>query len=215
MKTLRYITLLTAFFAFVAMQAEDVENEFQSRTNLEMSYKVADKLKVSFSPELRWDDSFSIDEYHLDLGVEYKLLDYLSVQAQYNFIANLRETKDTEYFGRYNLSAIVSEKFGRFTPSFRLLYSNYADDDDNDKSSYLKYKAGLKYNIKDCKITPYAAMQFYHDLDEQEIRKIRYSAGASYKLNKKNYIKLGYKMDYFMTKSLNRHIVEVGYKYKF
>ena len=44
---------------------------------------------------------------------------------------------------------------------------------------------------------------------------MRYAIGASYKFNKKSSIGLSYMLDYYMTDYRNKHIIKVGYKYKF
>lgn len=58
-------------------------------------------------------------------------------------------------------------------------------------------------------------MQLYQNLDESELYKIRYAVGTSYKINKSNYIKLGYNLDYHYTDYLNKHIFSLSYKVKF
>lgn len=207
--------VLLAFLTIVSiLSAQDVENELQSRIGAELNYELGEQLDLSFSPEFRLDEDYALDEYHMNLQLEYKVFDMLSVGAKYGVIGNIKKNSDTEYLGRYSLNAVVDHKLGRFTPSFRLMYSNYADDEEDDKQ-YLRYRAGVKYNIKSCKITPYALTELFHNVSNSELHKMRYSFGASYKLMKNNSIKLGYKLDYFYQDNLNKHIVELSYKYKF
>lgn len=165
-------------------------------------------------PQLRFDKDFSLDKYLFETGAEYKALKFLELGASYSFIANPRETKDTEYFNRYALSATVEKEYGRFEPSFRLKYSNYADDDVSDKN-FIRYKAALKYNIPDCKISPNVGAELFQQFDEGDLYKMRYSAGLDYKLFKKNYIGVSYKFDYYNKEYTNKHIFSLGYKIKF
>lgn len=194
--------------------AQDVENELQLRTKLDLSFKPIKKVKFTISPELRFDENFSPDKYLFEAGVEYKAFKFLELGATYRFVANTRETKDTEYFNRYALSATAKKEFGRFEPAFRLKYSNYADDDVSDKN-FMRYKASLKYDIADCKITPFVAAELFQDFDSGDLYKMRYSAGLDYKLFKKNYIGVSYKLDYYNKDYLNKHIISLGYKIKF
>ncbi len=204
------LLLTTGFGTF----AQEVDNELQMRTKMDVSFKPLKKVKITLSPELRFEDSFSLDKYLLEGELEYKILSILDVGASYGFVGNLRKEKDTEYFNRYAFYATAAEKFKRFEPSFRLMYSNYADDDADDKK-FLRYKAGLKYDIRNCKITPWAAAQFFQSLDEGGLQKIRYALGANYKLSQKNTLGLNYKLDYYRTEYRNRHIISLNYKIKF
>lgn len=194
--------------------AQEIENDFQTRTELELTYKPVKKLKLSFSPQLRFDENFSLDKYLFEGGAEYKAFKFLELGATYRFVVNPRDTKDTEYLNRLAFSATVKKKFGDFEPAFRLRYSNYADDDVSDKS-FIRYKASLKYDIPDCKITPFVAAELFQQTDGGDLYKMRYSTGLDYKLFKKNYIGVSYKFDYYNTDYLNKHIISLGYKIKF
>ncbi|WP_347840806.1 DUF2490 domain-containing protein [uncultured Draconibacterium sp.] len=194
--------------------AQEVENEFQTRTKLDLNFKPLKKVKFTISPELRFDDSFSLDKYLLEGELEYKASKLFTLGATYGLIGNVRDEKDTEYMGRYGFSATAEKKFGRFEPSFRLMYSNYADDDIDDKQ-FLRYKAKVKYDVPNFKINPYMAVQLFQDLNEGELYKTRYSVGADYKLFKKNYLGVSYEFDYYNSDYLNKHIINIGYKIKF
>jgi isopentenyldiphosphate isomerase len=200
----------------VILQAQDVVNDFQYRTSFNAQFKPIKKLKIYISPELRFDEDFSLDKYYLEAGAAYKLSSAFSVGANYRFIINPREEKETEYYSRYNLFATLKQKFGDFTPAIRLSYSNFADaDEDNELSNYLRYKASLEYNIPKNKITPVVGIEAFHHLSDKEISKVRYTAGADYKLFKNNYIGFRYKLDYYRTSYKNKHIFGLEYKIKF
>ncbi len=218
MKTLRINKIGVIAFVFMlfagTIQAQEVTNEFQTRTELELVYKPVKKLKLTFMPQLRFDENFSLDKYLFEGEAEYKLTKFLDVAATYRFVVNPRDTKDTEYFNRYGFSATAGKKFGNFEPAFRLRYSNYADDDVSDKS-FMRYKASLKYDIPKCKLTPFVAAELFQQTDGGDLYKMRYSTGLDYKLFKKNFIGVSYKFDYYNTDYLNKHIISLGYKIKF
>lgn len=194
--------------------AQEISNEVQTRTELELAIKATKKLKLTISPQLRFDENFSLAKYHFEGGAQYKVHKLLSVGGKYRFIVNPRETKDTEYFNRYSFNATVKKDFDRFKPSFRLRYSNFADDEMSDEN-FLRYKTSLKYDISKSKITPYIAAEAFQQLSANNLYKMRYSAGADYKLFKNNFLGLNYKLDYYTQEYRNRHIVSVGYKLKF
>ncbi|WP_319481364.1 DUF2490 domain-containing protein [uncultured Draconibacterium sp.] len=216
MKT-RLILTIVFVISILATQrtfAQETENEFQTRTKLDMSFKPVKKVKFTITPELRFEDDFSLDKYLLEGILEYKASKLFTLGASYGLVGNVRDEKDTEYFSRYAFSATAQKEFGRFESSLRLMYSNYADDDVDDKN-FLRYRAKVKYDIPDCKITPFVAVQLFQDLDNGGLHKTRYSVGADYKLFKKNYIGIDYKFDYYNTEYLNKHIISLGYKIKF
>lgn len=218
MKTTRYIKKLSIAMLGIllltpALLAQETENEFQARTAFDASFKLAKRLKWDIAPELRFEDQFKLDRAQLESELEYKAFDFLSVGARYQFIINYRDKKDTEYLNRYMLSATFNHDFDRWEPSFRLSYTDYTDD--NDASSFLRYKGALAYNIKDCKLTPEVAIQGYHDLTNSDWYKVRYEVGFKYKLCKRNSIGIYYKLDYYLNELRNRHILDIGYKLKF
>ena len=211
-KYTHYLILLLLIFASSA-QAQEVENEFQTRTSFTAKTKLFKNFKLSVSPELRFDENLSLDKYLLETKASYKLFDYFSLGAGYRFYANKRETKSTEYYNRYSLSAKYERSFYRFDPSVKVTYTNFSDDDSD--SNLLRYKAELKYNIKKSKFSPFAGVEAFQETDGGDLNKIRYFLGADYKICKKNYIEASYKFDYFQNEYKNKHIVSIGYKLKF
>lgn len=216
MKKRLLTALLFAAFLIVASgsYAQEVVNAFQTRTLFDLSFKPFEKVKFTLSPELRFDDDFSLDKYLLEGEAEYKFPKLFSVAARYGFVGNLRNEKATEYFGRYAFSAQLEKEFNRFEPSLKIMYSNYADDNVTDEN-FLRYKAKVKYDIPNFKVNPFVSIQLFQDLNQGGLYKTRYAVGADYKLFKKNYLGASYKFDYYNKKYLNRHIFSIGYKIKF
>ncbi len=214
----KYVSVITLLALMLLVcnyaKAEDVDNEFQTRTSLKLSFKPLKKVKFNLSPELRFDDSFTLDKSLIEGEIEYKMFKFLNIGAAYRYIANQRENKDTEYFSRFSYSATAQKEFNRFETSFRLCYSDYADDDDDDSMDLMRYKLGAEYNIPKCKITPSLSTELFQDITGSSVYKMRYTVGADFKLFKKNYIGLSYKLDYYMQEYTNKHILDIGYKIK-
>ena len=208
-----YCLIILLLVTSTVLKAQDVENDFQTRTSATFSYKPVKNIKLYLTPELRFDNNFSLDEYLIESEVAYKPINFLSLGASYRFIGNTRESKDTEYLHRYALSATLEKEFNRFEPAFRICYSNYADDESD--SEFMRYKASVKYDIPKSKITPFVGAEAFQQLTDSELYKMRYTVGMNYKLFKKNYLGLSYKLDYYLNEYKNRHILSVGYKIKF
>lgn len=194
--------------------AQEIENNFKIRTATELSFEPFKNVKLNFIPELRFEDAFSLDKYLLEGEAVYKPVKFLSLAASYRFVADLKETKDTEYFNRFAFSATAKKEFKNFESAFRLRYTNDSDDE-NSNEDFFRYKASLKYDIPKSKITPFLAIEAFQRLSDGDLYKMRYSAGVDYKLFKKNYIGLSYKLDYYQKEYKNNHILSVGYKIKF
>lgn len=207
--------IILSFAGFVS-QGQEVVNELQLRSSVEMDYKVFKGFHLSFSPEVRFDKNMSLENYHFQLEADYKLNKIWSIGARYRFVVNPRDAKETEYLSRYGLNLKIKKEFRRFNTGFRLSYTNDADEDySEDRSHYLRYKASVKYNIKKCKLTPKMGLEAFQELSGDGFYKMRYIAGADYKLFKKNYLGVTYKFDYYRTAYLNKHIIELNYKIKF
>ncbi|PLW96943.1 MAG: hypothetical protein C0593_09880 [Marinilabiliales bacterium] len=208
------MAILTISGGALAQDEVVVNNEMQQRIEFKASFKPIKNLKLSLNPELRFDESFSLDKYHIEGMAEYKVLDFMSVSAAYRFIVNPRDGKTTEYFNRYALGLEFQHKIERFKPNLLIRYTNYADDEISDKQ-FIRYKASVDYNIRKCKITPFAEAEAFQDLTTNSLYKMRYALGADYKIMKNNYVGVAYKLDYYLQEYTNKHIFNVSYKIKF
>lgn len=216
LQILKPIASLILIFLLTGMQlsAQDIENNFKIRTEAELSFEPIKNLKLNFIPELRFDDSFSLDKYLLEGEAVYKPVKFLSLAASYRFVGDLQENNVTEYYNRFAFSATAKKEFKRFETALRLRYTNDADDEIS-YGDFLRYKTTLKYDIPKSKLTPFLAVEAFQRLSDGDLYKMRYSAGVDYKLFKKNYIGLSYKLDYYQKEYKNNHILSVGYKIKF
>jgi hypothetical protein len=172
------ICVMILFTPHMGVLAQEVLNEQETWTEFSIGTKITDRLKIRLTPEVRFHDGFSVDKYLIEAGMRYEVLDFLKLGTRYRFIINNRESKDTEYLHRYAFEASFAKKIKRFEPEFRLMYTNYADDDLDE--NYLRYKAAVQYDIPKCKVTPEISAQVFHKLSHGEFSKIRYGAGIQY-----------------------------------
>lgn len=210
----RFKTIAVLVLLSITSFAQDTENEGQFRTALELNYKIAEGLKLEFTPQIRFDEDFTVNKYLLEGGLSYKTFGFLYWGANYRLTIKPQEYLESEKYSKYGFSVTAKESYGDFTPSFRINYSNYADDDITDKE-FLRYKAKVAYNVPNCKITPFVALEAFQEMEDKTLYKMRYSTGFAYKIKKNNYIKLNYKLDYYKQEYLNKHIITIAYKYNF
>ncbi len=215
-KYIKIYSLLLFVFSLITTvnYAQEVDNEYQTRTAFELSFKPVKKLKLSLSPEFRFDENYSLDKSLIEGEASYKIFKRITFSGAYRFIANQRKTKNTEYFSRYSFSVKVEKDFKRLESAFRLRYSNDSDDDKG-ANDFLRYKLSANYNIAKCKAEPYISVEAFQQLSNSELYKMRYALGVDYNLFKKNSVGVGYKFDYFKNEFLNKHIVSLNYKLKF
>ena len=185
----------------------------QTRMELKTSLKLAKKWKLIFAPEFRFDENFEVSKYLFELRSEYKPIKNITVGAGYRYIINPRPEKDIEYLSRYAFDVEWGNDYKRWEPSFRLKYTNYSEDVTD--GNFLRYKAELGYDIKKSKLTPIISTEFYQELSDNELYKVRYGLGAKYKFNKKNSINFDYKLDYYKNDFENKHIIYLGYRIRF
>lgn len=202
---------------------DDVENVSKWRFGADFQIKLAKGLKLELAPELRFNDAF--DCLNLNAGVSYRTFGVIYWGANYRLVCDrevagvvdsgfiTRTEYEWEYLHRYAFDVTYKDNFGRFTPSFRLRYNNYTDDDNSDQG-FLRYRAKLEYNIHKCKLTPSLYAELFHGLDVGMLSKMRYSAELDYKVNKQSSFSVGYKLDYFLLEYKNAHIFTLGYKLK-
>lgn len=191
--------------------AQEVENDFETRYSFRLSPKLSDELKLRITPEARLNENFSLDKYIFAGEAVYEPIKVLALSAKYYFIGDIKKKSDTDYLNRFALSASLKKKFSRFESTFRIRYSNYADDEISDKK-FLRYEASLEYDIPKSRLTPYVEAELFQQLTDNVLYKIRYSAGIDFKLFKKNHISLCYKLDHHLQEHRNKHIVDLTYK---
>jgi len=192
----------------VARQMDDLE----LRPSVTLRFSPIKKVKLYITPELRF-DYFTLDKFLLESKIKYSPLKYLDVGAAYKLVLNRRNDDPLEIIHRVDVFAEGEYKIERFTPSFRLMYANY--DEDEGVSHFLRYKIKLDYNIRKSKVDPYIAAELYHQLTDGTIYKMRYTLGADWRFAKKMSLELAYKLDDYINDTKLKHIVALAYTYKF
>ena len=207
--------LSLVIYSKVNAQTNDVENEFNTWISTDLKYKFSKKIQLTVTPELRLENDFEWNKFLLESKLRYKVFKYLDVSGGYRFTIENSNSNDVSYFQRFFIDLGTSKKFNRFEAKFGIKYTNEAEFNTDNQYNYLRYKGGIEYNIPHHKITPFFSLEAFHSLDNKMVDKFRYHIGAAYKINKHNQIELGYKLDYYMTKYKNSHILGLSYRFKF
>ena len=126
------------------------------------------------------------NRFHVSLSGEYKIgrVEFsLRERLQYTR-TNSATTDETKY--RWECVDIMEE-------IYELTKETEPELKKSKQNTTLRSRLTAKWDIANCKITPFASVELYTRLDEWKgCDKMRYRVGASYKLNKKNEVSLFY-----------------------
>ncbi len=227
------LTIMLLFGVMIPTFADgtkgDVEALYKYRLGLDFQIKLLKGLKLDLEPEFRFRDGEGYDKLLLNAGLTYKTFGCIYWGATYRLEVD-REESDSSYisnsmfssygsnynhevYSRFAFDVTYKEEFGRFTPSFRFRYNNFADDEVTDKA-FLRYRAKVEYNIRKSKFTPYLSTEAYQDLGENQLYKMRYATGFDLKLSKSTSLGVDYKFDFFIREYKNANIFSAGFKFK-
>lgn len=224
---------------------DDGGDDFGTILSVEGTHRFDKKFSVSAEMEMRTrDDVKTVDRWSGGVQASYKVLPWLKASAGYTFLYDNNEkynnsfTKKAEFWGsrhRVNVSLTASCKVGNFDLSLRerwqytyrpevtvdrirLSDGAVLEDDktfDSKGKNVLRSRAMAEYKIKDFPITPYASVELFN---ASKLEKIRYTAGADYKINKKNVVGMYYRYQHVNDDSdeePNRHVIGLEYKFRF
>lgn len=214
-------------------------------TSAEMKMKVTKGLNAFVEGEFRTHDGMeSVERWSGTVGLDYKISKYLKATAGYTYIHQQTETETTKksniippYWqpkhrasfaltGNYDWNRFSFSLRERYQYTYRTEQSVPKFDSDgvtpkNDELIEAKHKHVLRsrleveYNIPKCKFTPYVSCEVYNVLNGFDTEKTRWTAGTSYKLNKKHSLDVYYRyIDESDGDEDGGHVIGIGYKFK-
>jgi len=164
-----------------------------------------------------------IDEGFGEAGLSLQIFRFLSVSSSYRLTSELED--DGNYYLRHKFFADMTGKknLGRFGISGRLKYQRQVktyikDANDETPDNHLRLKLETSYNIPKSKFEPciyYETFARIFEASEKTFDEFRLSAGASYKIAKKQKITVSYiyKRDYLPHRS-DMNIISLFYDFK-
>ncbi len=219
------------------LKAQELWMSAEGRVNitkdLRADIEVEHRSKDQFEATSRWDAS---------IGASYKCLPWLRVSASYKFLYDRDGNKTTRkgnfipaYWQsghRLQVSATGSLNLGKFGFSLREAYqfthfteqyvskfsSSGAVKDDEfieaENRNLLRSRLQAEYKYKKkALVTPYASIELYNDFDDGfSVRKIRYTAGADFRIDSHNSISVFYR---FIDRSHSDNTNAIGISYQF
>ena len=204
-KIILILTLLSLGFAFA-------QSETEFRASASIRFSPFKKIKLYLSPELRFTTE-RLDKILAGAEIKVSPLKVLDMGLGYKAVVNYKNDGSSELIHRIEVYSETEHDLGRFTPGIRIMYVNY--DEDEGVSHFLRYKVKLAYNIPKSKIDPSLSAELYHQLTGNTLYKMRYSIGADWRFAKQHSLGLAYKLDDYLGDTKLKHVVELGYAFKF
>lgn len=235
--------LVLAFVLLASVEVKAEGDDFGIWTEVGVEKKITKKLSLEGGLELRTRDNVkTVDRWSGSLGASYKLTDWLKASADYTLLYdnnekwNDKQTKVANYWGvrhRFNVALTGSVDFGNLSVSLRERWQytyrpektvertkvsngNVEDKTYNGKGKNVwRNRLQLKYKVTSM-WRPYVNGETY--VAGSGLEKYRLSAGTEIRLSKKH----SFDVKYMFQKSCsddedegNRHILGVGYTFKF
>lgn len=180
-----------------------------------VSKKLNKRVKLFIEPELRFSNTFELNELIIEAGSDFKIHKYITVAAAYRY-ADEYKSLGTYHYNQFGVDAKPSFKPLKMVEvAARIRYSNFSDYGIlYDNSFAFRYKIGADYEIKPIKITFSVDAEWFQTPDFSEFKKVRYSFGTGVDVHKNITLTLAYKYEHFLLKDKNEGILNVGVKVK-
>lgn len=225
-KTTFLLSILLVLTGFISDNVFAQENDYGSWLSLDVSKKLSGKFDLEFEEEVRIFQKFSeINRFATSIGGSYSLNKYLKGAAGYTWIYR-HDVKDSfwENRHRYYLQLTGKVETGRVAFSIREKFqSTYIDKDvkgfDYSPENYLRSRLQITWDIKNCKLEPYASAEMHSRLNNPDGNKtdnMRYTLGTEFPLVKKldmnTYIRLDQEMN--VKKPVKLYLIGINLKLK-
>jgi hypothetical protein len=221
----RYVILPVFFLA--ASAAVSAQESWGSSLSVEASRKFFRKMELLLEGEFRLRDDFSVpDRVSGVLEVNCKPWKYLKAGGAYNPIRFNHEKKGWETRHRYYFYLTGSYSYQGFTLSlrerFQSTYRVGVEETAKRANPKLFLRSRLKaaYDRRTWKAGPYVSVEFYKPLNDpldSRMNKVRYTAGSTYRINKRHAVELFYRHTNFIDDddTNGHHMIGLGYAVKF
>ena len=177
----------------------------------------------------KWEDQFEVPGYgtycdynidhaywterhrfHVTLTGEYKIGRVeLSLRERVQYTrTNSATTDETKYRWQQNFD----EEYNEIEPTL-IEKETESDFKEAKHNTTLRSRLTAKWDIENCKITPFASVELYTRLDEWKgFDRLRYRLGADYKIDKKNKVSLYYLFQHDNNEEKTKgHAIGIGY----
>ena len=186
-------------------------------TGIGLEKGLGKKWEISLNQEWRLTEREDPNEFLLEGAVSFEPVKYLELGARYRFACHMDQENGHEFTHQMAFDVRGKYKYDRFKFQLRTRLTNYSDLEIGEYlvNPYLRYRFKMEYDIKGVSLFPMCSMELFHQLDDREINKLRYSLGLEYRINKSNRLELKYHLQDYLKKDYYRNIISLQYKFLF
>lgn len=215
--------LLTCIYSFKAQ----VNSDAGAWITLSLRHPVSKKLTLVVDEELRIKENYQrINLFYTNLGVDYKLNNFIKLSPTYRFIQKKHLNGSFSYRHRLMLDVTVKKKFNKITISERVRYqaevgNYYTSEKGKLAEHYLRLKTEVKYSLNK-KISPYFSCELRYQirdpkgkgpLTDNGFHRIRNVAGFELEPKKNHVFNLYYliQSEFYIADPETIYILGLGY----
>lgn len=207
----RIFTFVLFLFYFI-FSGYAKTDKFGTWIELEFTKKIFKDFEFSIIPEVRFQDDFTIDKYQFDAKLGYEPFKFLNLAVAYRIKTNVKG-KGNETTNRFVFDITGKEDFGRVGASLRTRVTNYSDDADI-KTTFIRPRIKLVYDIKGNKIAPFTSYELFRDIGMKEWQKSRFDIGFTRKMGKLHRVGIYYRLQDYFTNRNSINILGIDYRLK-
>ena len=181
MKKHRFLMALTLGMACLPALVSAGEPDNTTWLKMGAQYEVNERWEVSGGLEWRTKQDVGMtDRLGLDVAAKYEVLPFLKLGAGYEVHYRNRGGEGWKFRHRYHADGTLSGKWMRLKLSLRERFQHTWNTEE--KEFRLRSRLKLAYDIRRCKLEPYASVEMYNGLGRGErfdVARMRYRAGLT------------------------------------
>lgn len=215
--------LIPVLLLLITVTAYSQREDFRTWWAAELRGELFNEVDFKVSPEVRlFDNSSRISTYMLDMDASYPFLKYFRGGGQYRYEQIM--TKEQYLANRFGLYLKAGYKIDRFRLGYRAMYhwefvGINTREGGEIPDEYHRHKFSLSYYRKRWDLRPSVSAEYFANripVQEAYERKMRFSAGLDYKINKKMNVSMAYKIqqEYFASNPMTAHIIATKFTFE-
>ncbi|MFA9390059.1 MAG: DUF2490 domain-containing protein [Prolixibacteraceae bacterium] len=223
-----YIVFHLFLILSAVLNAQDMKvvGDLRARTSLGLVKGITKKLEVFGELELGMEQNISkLGKLHLESGLSYSLLNFLTADAKYRFTENRKNYSQTyKYTHMFAIAMEAKHKHKRLKSYLRIQYQNidediFSFDGMANNHNLIKTRVRFKYNLKGLKMTPFLSTEVYGivGINNFNATKLKTIGGVGWDFSKHDDLKIYYRNDKELSHYLPfcYHTMGCSYTYKF
>ena len=190
-----FFFLLLLLIPFSNAKSQKVKsNDLQLWAAFELEFKLFSGLSLQLSDEMRFEKNIDqLDCNLLDVGLQYRITDFLKLSAAYKLKSRRDNTNDDVYL----IAATTAFNIDRFNLNYRIRYENEPYKE-NEKENNIRNRLGAQYNIKDFPLSPFVSGEIFYRFNYDKgdrFNRYKLRFGIEYEPFKNQKIDLDYTYD--------------------